>query len=453
MLTKNGFDTSTGDDDSRASDAVRFSRVCVVGLGYIGLPTAAALASAGHSVVGVDVNPDVLTALAQGKTIIREPGLDAMVRQAVGSGRLVGSERPQPANAFILAVPTPLRGLAHKRADLSYVITAAETVGEVLRRGDLVVLESTSPPGTTTQVVGSAIERISGFRPGIDFLLAHCPERVLPGRILHELVHNDRIVGGVDRASAEAARDLYSGFVRGKMLLTDATTAELVKLMENTHRDVNIALANEFALVAEQLGVNVWEAIELANRHPRVRFLRPGPGVGGHCIAVDPWFVVGAAPQFTPLITASRAVNDSMPLHVADLVSELLGGLKGKRIVALGLTYKADVDDTRESPSAAVIEWLRHAEAEVLPHDAVVAASVPVEELAENADCLLLLVDHAAYGELDPLAIRPRMRQSLVVDTRNALPMQRWTAAGFGMVRLGEGRLHKPSHQPVVQPV
>ncbi|MFN8557641.1 MAG: nucleotide sugar dehydrogenase [Dehalococcoidia bacterium] len=263
---------------------------------------------------------------------------------------------------------------------------------------------------------------------------------MLPGRILHELVYNDRIIGGIDRPSAEAARDLYATFARGDLFLTDATTAELVKLMENTNRDVNIALANEFALVAEQLGVDIWHAIDLANRHPRVHFLSPGPGVGGHCIAVDPWFVVGAAPAFTPLITAGRAVNDAMPRHVADLIADALGGLDGRVIVALGETYKADVDDLRESPAIEVAELLHRAGAEVRTHDAVVRADRPIEDLAEGADCLALLVDHAAYRALDAAAIGRRMRRRVAIDTRNVLPLDRWMAAGFSLVRLGDGR-------------
>ncbi len=405
------------------------ARVCVVGLGYIGLPTAVVLANAGHHVVGFDANPAVERALADGRAVIREHLLDERLAQAVASGRLEAASSPVPADAFILAVPTPVHGLAHKRAELRHVTDAAEAVAPLLRPGNLVILESTSPPGTTERVVRPVLERGSGLRAGADFRLAHCPERVLPGRIFHELVHNDRVIGGVDPASAEAARDLYASFVQGQVFLTDATTAELVKLMENTHRDVNIALSNEFALVAQHLGVNVWEAIQLANRHPRVNLLQPGPGVGGHCIAVDPWFVVGAAPRFTPLIAASRMVNDGMPLHVADLVAETLGGLDGKRVVALGVTYKADVDDTRESPSAEVIEHLRRAGASVMVHDTVVQSDVAVEDLALDADCLLLLVDHRAYARLDPGTIGPQMRHRIAVDTRNFLSLAPWLAA------------------------
>jgi UDP-N-acetyl-D-mannosaminuronic acid dehydrogenase len=415
-------------------------RACVVGLGYIGMPTAARLAAVGHAVVGVDLNQRILDALANGHATIDEPDLAQLVGEAVASGHLVGSARPVPADVFIIAVPTPLRGLARKGADLAAVRAASRSIATVLRPGNLVVLESTSPPGTTTRVVAPILERASGLKAGKDFFLAHCPERVLPGRILHELVNNDRVVGGIDPGSTEAARKFYATFVDGAILLTDATTAELVKLMENTFRDVNIALANEFALVAEKLGVDVWEAIEAANHHPRVNFLRPGPGVGGHCIAVDPWFIVGAAPEITPLIVASRAVNDVMPMHVVDLISESLGGVAGRRIVVLGATYKANVEDTRESPAVRVAVLLREEGAEVMVHDAMVAAAPSVEDLAENAEYLVLLVDHAAYRKLDPVAIGRRMRRANLLDTRNFLSAETWREAGFRVARLGDGR-------------
>jgi UDP-N-acetyl-D-mannosaminuronic acid dehydrogenase len=427
---------------------VAVSTVCVVGLGYVGLPTALVLARAGHQVFGFDTSARVRNALAEGRAHVSEPGIQELLQTVRADGSFVPVDRPVEADVFILSVPTPIRGLAHKRADLQAVRSAASAIAPVVRRGNLVVLESTSPPGTTARVVAPILERESGLRAGVDIQLAHCPERVLPGRILTELVECDRVIGGIDRASAERARDLYGSFVRGEMHLTDATTAELVKLMENTHRDVNIALANEFALVAQHLEVDVWEAIDLANRHPRIKFLRPGPGVGGHCVAVDPWFVVGAAPGFTPLIAASRAVNDCMPLHVADLVGEVVDGLAGRTILALGLTYKADVDDIRESPSVEVIEHLRHAGAEVRTHDAMVASESSVEDLADGADCLLLLVDHTAYRYLEPAAIRSRMRRPIAVDTRNALSVGRWSGAGFSVVRLGDGR-RAPAAQPV----
>jgi UDP-N-acetyl-D-mannosaminuronic acid dehydrogenase len=427
-------------------------RVCVVGLGYVGLPTAAVLARAGHRVLGVDVDPRVLAALRAGAPHIKEDGLDALVAEVVGSGALTAAERPAPADVFLIAVPTPLRGMATKRADLTMVEAAARAIGPALRRGNLVILESTSPPGTTTGLLRAALEETSGLVAGVDFLLAYCPERILPGRILPELIGNDRVVGGLDEPSARAAAALYRSFVEGEVLGTDATTAELVKLMENTFRDLNIALANEFALVAEELGVDVWEAIRLANRHPRIDFLKPGPGVGGHCIAVDPWFVIGAAPRVTSLISTSRAVNDAMPAHVADLVERALGHLRGAVVVALGLTYKAGVDDTRESPSGEVIAALEHAGATARAHDAVVRPTPSVDDLAVDADCLLLLVDHAAYRALDPVALGRRMRRRVVVDTRDFLDPPAWRAAGFEVVRLGAGRPH-PIPSPFAPPV
>jgi UDP-N-acetyl-D-mannosaminuronic acid dehydrogenase len=420
-------------------------RVCVVGLGYVGLPTAAVLADHGHQVVGVDTNPAILEAVRRGRPHIREPGLPELVARVVGAGALTVADAPVAADAFVIAVPTPLMGIATKRADLGAVEAAAGVVAGVLRHGNLVVLESTSPPGTTGGVLRTTLEAGSSLRAGHEFQLAYCPERILPGRILEELVGNDRVVGGIDVVSAEAAAALYRSFARGEVCLTDATTAELVKLMENTFRDVNIALANEFALVAEELGVDVWQAIELANRHPRIDFLRPGPGVGGHCIAVDPWFVIGAAPRVTSLISTSRAVNDLMPGHVAEVVDRALGSLRGAVVVALGLTYKAGVDDTRESPSLEVVDALRGAGAEVRLHDAVVRPEPSVAELAHGADCLLLLVDHAGYRSLAPSALTATMRRPVVVDTRNFFAAAAWREAGFEVVRLGAGVPQRPT--------
>ncbi len=283
---------------------MEFNRICVLGLGYIGLPTASTFANQGVKVLGVDVQPDIVRRLRQGQPHIQEPGLRALVQAALASGNLDLGERPAGADAFIIAVPTPF--LEDKTADLSYVRAAAESIAPELRAGNLVVLESTCPPRTTADVVGPLLAK-SGLTPGKDFYLAYTPERVLPGQILRELVENPRIIGGIDPASAEAGRDLYRLFVQGDILLTDATTAELVKLMENTYRDVNIAAANEFSRLAERLGVDVWQAIDLASRHPRVKILRPGPGVGGHCISIDPWFLVEAAPDLTPLISGRPA--------------------------------------------------------------------------------------------------------------------------------------------------
>jgi UDP-N-acetyl-D-mannosaminuronic acid dehydrogenase len=410
--------------------------VCVVGLGYVGLPTASMLATRGIHVYGLDVNEKVVRELAAGRTHISEPDLDTLVQAAIQSGNLRCGTEPERADVFVIAVPTPVR--KDRTADLDAVAAAAGSVASVLRRGNLVILESTVPPGTTMGLLRRVLER-SGLSAGTDFLLAHCPERVLPGNLLVELIANDRIIGGFDAASAKAATELYRTFVTGDLIETDATTAELVKLMENTHRDVNIALANEFALIAEHIGVNVWDAIKLAGRHPRVRFLRPGPGVGGHCIAVDPWFVVQAAPQLARLIATAREVNDQMPAHVVNLVRHAVGQLDGAVILTLGRTYKADVTDTRESPAISVIDALRRAGAEVREHDPMLLGDRSVEDLADQADALVLLVDHTRYRDLDPKSLAGRMRRPLVVDTRGMIDRSIWEGHGFTVSALGHG--------------
>lgn len=408
--------------------------IAVIGLGYVGLPTASMLAARGRRVYGLDVDKGVIDELSKGRTSIREPELDTLVQAAIQSGNLRCGIQPEPADVFIIAVPTPVR--EDRTANLDAVAAAARSVAGVLKPGNLVILESTVPPGTTTGILCEILSS-SGLRAGRDFHLAHCPERVLPGNLLVELVANDRIIGGFDEASAAAAADIYRTFVKGQLMTTDATTAELVKLMENTHRDVNIALANEFALIAERLQVDVWQAIALANRHPRVRFLRPGPGVGGHCIAVDPWFVVESAPEEARLITLARQINDGMPEHVVALVRTALGKLQGCVTVTLGRTYKADVTDIRESPAVHVVEELRRAGASVRQHDAMLDKDISVEDLAAGADAIVLLVDHAAYRALQPGLLAPLMRRALIVDTRGVLTREDWTKAGFQFVVLG----------------
>jgi UDP-N-acetyl-D-mannosaminuronic acid dehydrogenase len=366
------------------------------------------------------------------------------VQAALGSGNLVISEHPEPADAFIIAVPTPF--FEDKRADLRAVTAAAEAILPHLRRGNLVVLESTSPPRTTEDVVAPILRR-SGLQPGADFYLAYSPERVLPGQILRELIENTRVIGGVDNASAEAGRDLYATFVRGEIILTDATTAEMVKLMENTYRDVNIAIANEFARLAERFGIDVWEAIALANRHPRVNILRPGPGVGGHCISVDPWFLVEAAPDLSPLIRAARQVNDAQPAHVVALVRRAVGKIEGCRIAALGLAYKADVDDLRESPAIAVVRQLGEAGAQVVAYEpykprvqisGITTVASPGEAL-QDADLVLLLAAHTPLKGISPAQAAAHMRGRIAVDAVNGWDAHVWEAAGFRLFRLGVG--------------
>ena len=425
-----------------------FEKICVLGLGYIGLPTASIFATHGINVVGVDINPKVVDTLNGGGIHIQEVGLDALVQQALSSGKLTVQCQPVPADAFIIAVPTPIR--ADKTADMSMVISAIEMIVPHLRCGNLIILESTSPPGTTIELVRPILEK-SGLKASLDFKLAYSPERVLPGQILKELVENDRVIGGIDFDSAQAGQALYATFVKGAIILTDATTAEMVKLMENTFRDVNIALANEFTLIAEHIGVNVWEAIELANHHPRVKILKPGPGVGGHCIAVDPWFLVESAPQVTPLIRTARDVNDTMPKHVAKLVQTVLANIysDGRQtqvpvIACLGLAYKANVDDARESPALSVVAELEQLGYQVRVSDPLVKhlhgverEILSAEEAVVGADCVVLLTDHGLYSTLDPVAIGKLMHQRLVIDTRHSLDLVIWQAAGFQTYLIG----------------
>ncbi|MBE3039854.1 MAG: nucleotide sugar dehydrogenase [Chloroflexi bacterium] len=432
---------------------MNFQKLCVLGLGYIGLPTASTFATHGLQVVGVDVDPQVVETLSEGNLHIHEPGLRTLVQAALRSGNLVIRQEPEPADAFIIAVPTPfyddpgnLQG--DKRADMSYVRAATQSIVPHLRPGSLVILESTSPPRTTSDIVAPILEQ-SGLKAGQDFYLAYSPERVLPGQILRELVDNARVIGGITPASATAGGDLYRIFVRGEIVLTDATTAEMVKLMENTYRDVNIAIANEFARLADRFGVDVWEAIQIANRHPRVRILNPGPGVGGHCISVDPWFLVEAAPDITPLIRTARQVNDAQPHLVLELVRRALGGnLAGRQVAVLGLAYKPDVDDLRKSPAIEVAHLLVQNGAQVDAFEpyktgAVVDGLNTVGSLTavlEGAEALLLLVGHSAFRSLNPQAVALLTPARIVIDTINAWPVEAWQAAGFKVYQLGVGR-------------
>jgi UDP-N-acetyl-D-mannosaminuronic acid dehydrogenase len=417
-------------------------KLIVLGLGYIGLPTASMFATHGFKVIGVDVNNCVVETLNSGKIHLQEPGLKALVQAGLKSGNLQIKGEPELADIYIIAVPTPIS--PNKQADLNYVKAAANAIVPYLRPGNLVILESTIPPGTTRNILAPILSK-SGLDPEKDLLVAHSPERVLPGRILVELVENARVIGGLTVEAAKAASDLYSVFVQGEIHLTNATAAEMVKLMENTFRDVNIALANEFAMVAEHLKIDVWEAISIANLHPRVNILRPGPGVGGHCIAVDPWFLVQAVPNPPQLITSARYINDNMPQHVTKQVQSLVADYPLPRIAVLGLAYKSDVDDIRESPAITVVQQLQKLGYTVTVHDPFVEMCddinlvESVEAAATNADCLLVLTDHTSFKAIDPNSIKKVMRHSNVIDTRHILPAKAWQAAGFHIVTLGDG--------------
>ncbi len=422
-----------------------YKTLCVVGLGYIGLPTASTFATHGLRVVGVDINPEIVQKLNQGEVHLFEPGLRTLVQAAVQSGNLVVRSQPEPADAFIIAVPTPFK--EDKRADLDFVTAAAEAIVPHLKSGNLVILESTSPPRTTVDVVAPILEK-SGLKAGQDFDLAYSPERVLPGQILRELIENARVIGGITPASAQAGKDLYGTFVTGDIIMTDATTAEMVKLMENTYRDINIAAANEFARLADQFQVDIWEAIALANRHPRVKILNPGPGVGGHCISVDPWFLVEAAPENAQLILGARRVNDEQPAYVVDFLRRKTGALQGKKIAALGLAYKADVDDLRESPAISTVELLHDAGAQVITYEPFktdftvddIPAAANLKEAIKEADLILLLVGHTQFKTLVPQEVKALTAAAEVVDAVNLWERTAWQAAGFRYLHIGDGK-------------
>lgn len=406
------------------------SRVAVIGLGYIGLPTAAVLAANGLEVIGVDLNEETVAAVNKGLVPFVEPDLGVHVAGAVSQSKLTATTGTPPADAYIVAVPTPFR--SDKTADLSYIQAAARGIAPQLKGGELIILESTSPPGTT-RLLG---DYLLGQRPDLSLdgeggrpiiHLAHCPERVLPGRIMIEIVTNDRIVGGLTPAAAEAARELYLTFCQGEILVTDAVTAEMSKLVENAYRDVNIAFANELSIISENLDIDVWELIRLANHHPRVNILQPGPGVGGHCIAVDPWFIVAADPEHSTLIRTAREVNDAKPAHVVDKVLRTIKDLENPVIACLGLAFKANIDDVRESPAVEIVHRLseRAPEARLVvaaPKKGLpaVLADLPNVHMLETqaavdaAQVVLLLVDHDRYRDI-PLESLAGKR---IVDTR-----------------------------------
>ena len=398
-------------------------KIIVVGLGYIGLPTASMLATKGYQVIGVDVNAEVVATINSGKIHIIEPDLDIMVRSAVNSGNFKASLTPEEGDTFIIAVPTPfLQTVENPKApDISYVEAATRAIAQVLEPGNLVILESTSPVGTTERVREIILEERPELTGADQVYVAHCPERVLPGHIIRELLDNDRIIGGIDRSSTEKARELYKSFCNGAILLTDCRTAELAKLVENSYRDVNIGFANELSMICDRLGVNVWETISLANRHPRVNILQPGPGVGGHCIAVDPWFIVAAAPEEARLIRTAREVNDRKPHWVIERVKGKADRFKNPVIGCLGLAFKANIDDLRESPALEITREL------IASCTGTVMACEPnvnggfnefplysLVDVVKTADIILVLVDHDEFKDVD----RDLLKEKVVIDTR-----------------------------------
>lgn len=411
------------------SKQLKVSCVSVIGLGYIGLPTAAMFASRKVNVIGVDVNNHAVDTINQGRIHIVEPELDMIVHAAVMEGFLRASTKVEPAEAFLIAVPTPFKD--DHVPDLSYVRAAAESIAPVLKRGDIVILESTSPVGTTEQMLQWLREAradlcfpVEGATANdIDVHIAYCPERVLPGHVIRELVENDRIIGGLTEGCSKRAADIYRVFVKGELLFTNARTAEMVKLTENAFRDVNIAFANELSLISDKLDINVWELIKLANHHPRVNILQPGCGVGGHCIAVDPWFIVDKTPEEARLIRVSREVNDNKPQWIKEKVDRAVSEVVAKtgmacdsvKIACFGLTFKPDIDDLRESPALEItVALAKKYPGQVVavePNIEIIPAELCVENVVladyeksfEQADVLVLLVDHAEFKENKPV--------------------------------------------------
>ncbi|RDY71697.1 nucleotide sugar dehydrogenase [Halobacillus trueperi] len=399
--------------------------ICVMGLGYIGLPTAAMFAKNGHKVLGVDVKQEAVDLLNKGEIHIEEVGLGEMVKEVVSIDNLVAATKPSFAETFIIAVPTPFND--DYSANLDYVVSATKSIIPYTKKGNVVIVESTIPPRTIDDVIVPLFEE-KGLEVGKDVYLAHCPERVLPGRILTELVENTRIVGGYNEISASKAADVYRTFVTGDILETTAISAEMSKLLENTYRDVNIALANELAKVSEKIGVNALEVIELANHHPRVNLHQPGPGVGGHCLAVDPYFIIEKAPEETKLISNARKINNSMPSFVVEQVEKLLGDREAK-LTVLGLSYKGNIDDVRESPAMEIVNLLQEKKYNLSfydPHVKQAQVKIPLagtlEDAISEADCVLVLTDHDEFKSLKEEKLKSHLKKNCVVlDTRNCL--------------------------------
>jgi UDP-N-acetyl-D-mannosaminuronic acid dehydrogenase len=394
-------------------------KIVVIGTGYVGLPAALLLARAGHEVIGVDINENIVRAINEGVLHIKEDELQAIMDEPAVRANLHAQTKPAEADTFLIAVPTPVDH-RKKVAEMKYVREATESIVPYLKPGNLIILESTVPPLTCREFMTPILEK-SGLKVGENLYLAHCPERILPGDVFYEIVHNDRIIGAQDQKARDLASAVYATFVKGNLYQTDDVTAELCKLMENTYRDVNIALANEFSAVAEGLGIDPFEAIELANKHPRVRILRPGIGVGGHCIPLDPWFIKEVDPENSRLIFTSRLINDEMPGRVAAKIRKAVKDLASPKIVAIGAAYKANTEDKRESPAIEIVRLLKEDGYNVAHYDPLVEGmnwSTTLAEACAGADGLAILIKHdVVMQELEATrpAIQAAMRHSRIL--------------------------------------
>ncbi|ANU18016.1 UDP-N-acetyl-D-mannosamine dehydrogenase [Planococcus maritimus] len=418
-------------------------KICVVGLGYIGLPTAVMFANHGYEVHGVDVNQKAVDMLSDGQIHIEEPFLQDYLNKALEKGTFSVSTKPAEADMFIIAVPSPIA--EDKTANMDYIRAATESIVPYLKKGDLVVLESTVPPRTVLDVMMPILVK-SNLEIGTELFVSHSPERVIPGKVFEELVKNDRIIGGINEESSKRTQVYYESFVKGEFILTDATTAEMVKVMENTYRDVNIAFANEIAKISDNVGVDAWEAIRLANHHPRVNIHLPGPGVGGHCIAVDPWFLVEKEQELSKIIHLSRTTNDGMPQYTADKIDDILKDVADAKVAVFGLAFKGNIDDIRESPSMEVLEHLKAKNLRIASFDPHVKENKApfqtqsYDEAVEGADLIVILTDHKAFKEYDPKTMGGTMRHQAIFDTKNAISRETYEQAGFTVYRLGDGK-------------
>ena len=424
-------------------DNYNVESVCVIGLGYIGLPLACCLAKNKINVSGIDINQKVINSLKMGRSHIIEPGLDEVLGNVINSGFLKFFLKPKSSDVFIIAVETPV--FENKTPNLKSVISAVESIIPVLKKGDSVILESTVPSRTTIDVVKPILEK-SGLEAGKDFYLSFSPERIIPGNMLYELENNSRIVGGLNEKSAQICEVCYKIFVKGDIYLTDCTTAETVKLMENTYRDINIAIANEFSRLSNKIGFNVNEAIQLANCHPRVDILNPGIGVGGHCISVDPWFIVNSAPEISKLTLAARKINDSQPKYFSTIVeNNLNGNLNGKKIAILGITYKPNVDDIRESPAIDIVNILISKGAVINVYDPYctdpkldkVNFNLDLDETIFEANAVIFLVPHSEFDLINPVDISKKIKDKIIFDPCNFLKQNKnWLKEGFKIINL-----------------
>jgi len=408
-------------------------KICVIGLGYIGLPTASILANNGYDVLGIDINDKVIEKLKNGILHIEEPDLKGIFINAINSGKLRVSKKIEKADVFIISVPTPLT--AENKAELSYVESACIEISKYIEKGNLIILESTSPPNTTENLVGGIIFKNSNLKAGKDYFLSFCPERVLPGKIIYELINNSRIIGGINKESAIKAREIYSSFVKADIYITDLKTAEIVKLAENTYRDVNLAFSNELSLICNYYHINVWDVIKFANMHPRVNILNPGPGVGGHCIPIDPWFIIQNLKIKNTLIEKCRNINNEMPLIISRKIIELIKEKINSKVTLFGASYKEDIGDTRGSPTLVIAEELRSKSINVSMYDPLVKnfklKLTNLEDSLIDSDLLVLMVGHGIFRNLDMKYIAGLMRTRNIFDTRNFFNKNEIVSYGF----------------------